>query len=85
MTKILKHKKSKNKNNNTNNNNKKPKQISKSNAIKIKYHLKFSKIQILTDTKNNLNYRSNQIRRKNNKISNEIKTKLITQISKLNN
>lgn len=86
MTRVLGRRKSEDKSHDTSSDSERPDvQVSRSNAIEVKYHLEFSEMQVLTDAEGDLSRRSSQVRRGSSEVSSEIEARLIAQMSKLDN
>lgn len=85
MTKVLGRRKSEDKSHDASSDNDRPEQVSRSNAMEVKYHLEFSEMQVLTDVEGDLSQQSSQVRRGSSEVSSEIEARLIAQMSKLDN
>jgi hypothetical protein len=84
MTKVLGHKKSLTPD--TSSESDRPVQKPKSNAMEAKYHLEFSEMQVLTDVERDPSRRSSsQTRRGSSEFSSEMESRLIAQMSRLDN
>ncbi|XP_062582307.1 uncharacterized protein LOC134244056 isoform X1 [Saccostrea cucullata] len=85
MSKVLRPRKSEDRTLDTSSESDRPTQMSKSNAEEAKYYLEFSEMQVLTDVEGELSRRSSQVRRRSSELSSDMETRLITQMSKLEN
>lgn len=85
MTKVLGRRKSEDKSHDASSDSDRPEQVSRSNAMEVKYHLEFSEMQVLTDVEGDLSQQSSQVRRGSSEVSSEIEARLIAQMSKLDN
>ncbi|XP_078325499.1 uncharacterized protein LOC111124243 isoform X7 [Crassostrea virginica] len=85
MTKVLGPRKSVDKTPDMSSDSDRTAEISKSNATEVKYHLEFSEMQVLTDVEGDLSRRSSQTGRESSDISSEMESRLIAQMSRLDN